>query len=101
MRRKFNAGTTSLTLTIVAYDTTSTTGAGLSGMTHTTSGLILEYRRQGQSTWTQLGVATGLVSKNLGEYVSGGICVNGDRAGRYEIGIPDAAIAVGARMVEI
>jgi len=101
MRRKFKAGTTSLTLSIVVYDTASTTGAGLSGLTHTTSGLILEYRRQGQSTWTQLGVATGLVSKNLGEYVSGGICANGDRVGRYEIGIPDAAIAAGVRMVEI
>jgi hypothetical protein len=46
-------------------------------------------------------VATGLVSKNLGDYVSGGICANGDRVGRYEIGIPDAAIASGVRMVEI
>ena len=70
-------------------------------MTHTTSGLILEYRRAGQSTWTQLGVATGLVSKNLGDYVSGGICANGSRDGRYEIGIPDASIAAGVRMVEI
>jgi hypothetical protein len=101
MRRKFKAGTTSLTLSIVVYDTTSTTGAGLAGLTHTTSGLILEYRRAGQSTWTQLGVATGLVSKNLGDYVSGGICANGDRVGRYEIGIPDAAIAAGVSMVEI
>jgi hypothetical protein len=101
MRRKFKAGTTSLTLSIVVYDTTSTTGAGLAGLTHTTSGLILEYRRAGQSTWTQLGVSTGLVSKNLGDYVSGGICANGDRVGRYEIGIPDAAIAAGVRMVEI
>jgi len=48
-----------------------------------------------------LGVTTGLVSKNLGDYVSGGICANGERTGRYEIGIPDAAIAAGARMVEI
>jgi hypothetical protein len=88
-------------LSVVVYDTTSTTGAGLAGLTHTTSGLILEYRRAGQSTWTQLGVATGLVSKNLGDYVSGGICANGDRVGRYEIGIPDAAIAAGVRMVEI
>ena len=101
MRRKFKGGTTELNLSIIVYDTTSTTGAGLSGLTHTTSGLILEYRRSGQSTWTQLGVSAGLVSKNLGDYVSGGICANGSRAGRYEIGIPDAAIAAGVRMVEI
>jgi hypothetical protein len=101
MRRKIKAGLTSLSLPVIVYDTASTTGGGLSGLTHTTSGLILEYRRQGQSSWTQLGVGTGLVSKTLGNYVSGGIVDNGSRAGRYEIDIPDAAIAAGARMVEI
>lgn len=101
MKRKFKGGTTELNLSVIVYDTTSTTGAGLSGLDHTTSGLVLEYRRAGQSSWTQLGVGTGLVSKTLGDYVSGGICANGARAGRYEIGIPDAAIAAGVRMVEI
>ena len=65
MRRKFKGGTTELNLSIVVYDTTLTNGGGLTGLTHATSGLILEYRRAGQSTWTQLGVATGLVSKTL------------------------------------
>ena len=97
MRRKFKGGLTSLSLPVVVYDTTSTTGAGLSGLTHTTSGLILEYRRAGQSTWTSVT----LVSKTLGTYVSGGIVANGSRAGRYEVDIPDAAIAAGVRMVEI
>jgi hypothetical protein len=101
MRRKIKAGLTSLSLPVIVYDTASTTGGGLSGLTHTTSGLILEYRRQGQSSWTQLGVGTGLVSKTLGTYVSGGIVASGSRAGRYEIDIPDAAIAAGARMVEV
>jgi hypothetical protein len=101
MRRKIKAGLTSLSLPVIVYDTTSTTGGGLSGLTHTTSGLILEYRRQGQSSWTQLGVGTGLVSKTLGSYVSGGIVASGSRVGRYEIDIPDAAIAAGARMVEV
>lgn len=101
MKRKIQAGTTSLSLPVIVYDNTSTTGAGLSGLTHTTSGLVLEYRRQGQSSWTQLGVGTGLVSKTLGTYVSGGIVASGSRAGRYEIDIPNDAIAAGARMVEI
>ena len=101
MKRKIQAGTTSLSLPVVVYDNTSTTGAGLSGLTHTTSGLVLEYRRQGQSSWTQLGVGTGLVSKTLGTYVSGGIVASGSRAGRYEIDIPNDAIAAGARMVEL
>lgn len=97
MKRKFKGGMTSLSLPVIVYDNTSTTGAGLSGLTHTTSGLVLEYRRAGSSSWTSVT----LVSKMLGTYVSGGIVASGSRAGRYEIDIPDAAIAAGVRMVEI
>ena len=97
MRRKFKGGLTSLSLPVVVYDTSSTTGGGLSGLTHSTSGLVLEYRRAGQSSWTSVT----LVSKTLGTYVSGGIVASGSRSGRYEIDMPDAAIAAGVRMVEI
>ena len=97
MKRKIFAGTTSLSLPVIVYDNTSTTGAGLSGLTHTTSGLVLEYRRAGQSSWTSVT----LVSKTLGTYTSGGIVASGSRAGRYEVDIPDAAVAAGVRMVEI
>lgn len=97
MKRKIFAGTTSLSLPVIAYDNTSTTGAGLSGLTHSTSGLVLEYRRQGQASWTSVT----LVSKTLGTYTSGGIVASGSRAGRYEVDIPDAAVAAGVRMVEI
>jgi len=101
MKRKITAGTTQFNLTVIAYDNTSTSGAGLSGLTHTTSGLIVEWRRAGDSTWTQLGVGTGLVAGTLGSWTSGGIVASGSRAGRYQIGIPNAAIASGARFVEI
>jgi len=97
MKRKIFAGTTSLSLPVIVYDNTSTTGAGLSGLTHSTSGLVLEYRRAGQSSWTSVT----LVSKTLGTYTSGGIVASGSRAGRYEVDIPDAAVAAGVRMVEI
>jgi hypothetical protein len=97
MKRKVFAGITSLSLPIIVYDNTSTTGAGLSGLTNSTSGLVLEYRRQGQASWTSVT----LVSKTLGTYTSGGIVASGSRAGRYEIDIPDAAVAAGSRMVEI
>jgi hypothetical protein len=97
MKRKVFAGITSLSLPIIVYDNTSTTGAGLSGLTNATSGLVLEYRRQGQASWTSVT----LVSKTLGTYTSGGIVASGSRAGRYEIDIPDAAVAAGSRMVEI
>ena len=97
MKRKIRAGTTSLSLPVIVYDNTSTTGAGLSGITHSSSGLVFEYRRQGQSSWTSVTP----VSKTLGTYTSGGIVANGSRAGRYEIDIPDAAVAAGARFVEV
>ena len=84
-------------MTVIAYDNTSTNGGGLSGITHTSSGLVFEYRRAGQSTWTSVTP----VSKTLGTYTSGGIVANGARAGRYEIDIPDAAIASGVRFVEV
>ena len=97
MKRKIYAGTTSFSLTIIVYDNTSTNGGGLSGITHASSGLVFEYRRAGQSTWTSVTP----VSKTLGTYTSGGIVANGARAGRYEIDIPDAAIASGVRFVEV
>ena len=97
MKRKTTAGIASFTLPIIIYDTSSTTGAGLSGVTHSSSGLVFEYRRQGQSSWTSVTP----VSATLGTYTSGGIVASGSRAGRYEIGIPDAALAAGARFVEV
>lgn len=97
MKRKIKAGTTSLSLPIIVYDNTSTTGAGLSGITHSSSGIVFEYRRAGQSTWTSVTP----VSKTLGIYTSGGIVANGSRAGRYEIDPPDAAIAPGVPFVEL
>lgn len=100
MKRKITAGTTNFTLPVFVYDTTSTTGGGLAGLTHTTPGLILEYRREGQSSWTQLGVGTGLVAGvALGTFTSGGIIADGAQAGAYELGLPNAAIAAGARFV--
>jgi hypothetical protein len=97
MKRKIKAGTTSLSLSVIVYDNTSTTGAGLSGITHSSSGLVFEYRRAGQSSWT----AVTPVSKTLGTYTSGGIVADGSRAGRYEVDIPDAALASGARVVYV
>jgi hypothetical protein len=93
MKRKILAGTTGFAVPVFIQDNTSSTGAGLSGLTHSTAGLVAEYRRQGQSTWT----AIPLVSKTLGTWVSGGFVADGSRAGYYELDIPNAAIAGGAR----
>ena len=93
MKRKIFAGTSSFSIGVFIQDTSSTTGAGLAGLTHSTAGLVAEYRRQGQSSWTTIP----LVTKTLGTWVSGGFVADGSRAGYYELDLPNAAIAGGAR----
>lgn len=97
MKRKLTAGLTSATLPIFIQDSSSTTGGGLGGLTHTTPGLVAEYRRQGQTSWT----AISLVAGSLGTFTSGGIVADGSLAGAYEFDPPDAALASGARWVAI
>ena len=96
MKRKFKGGLTSVSLAIFIADTSSTTGGGLSAVTSASSGLVLEYRRAGQSTWTSV---TPQAGKTLGSYLSGGIVADGALGGAYEVDFPDAAFASGARMV--
>jgi hypothetical protein len=98
-KQKTTRAKTSRSLPIFIADTTSTTGGGLSGVTHASSGLVLEYRRQNQSAWTSVTP----VSKTLGTYVSGGIVASGALAGRYEVDFPDAAFAsaAGVEWVEL
>ena len=86
---KRTRGKTQFSTQFFFADTTSSTGGGLSGVTHASSGLVLEYRRQNQSTWTSVTA----VSKTLGTYVSGGIVADGSLAGAYEVDFPDAAFA--------
>ena len=95
MKRKFKAGLTSVSLPVFIADTSSTTGGGLSGVTSASSGLVLEYRRHGSSSWTNVTA----VSKTLGTYTSGGIVADGSLAGAYEVDFPDAAFAAGVRFV--
>jgi hypothetical protein len=101
--RKIYAGETSQSLPIFIRDTTSTTGGGLSGVTTASAGLIIEWRRQGQSTWTQatpaqLSAASGKV---LGTFTAWGIVADGGLAGAYELDLPDAAYASGVEFVVI
>lgn len=97
MKRKLTAGQASVSLPIFVQDTSSTTGGGLSGLTSGTSGLVAEYRRRGQSSWT----AITLTSKTLGTWTSGGIVADGALAGAYELDLPDAVCASGARWVAV
>lgn len=97
MKRKCLAGITSVALPIFVQDTTSTTGGGLGSLVFNTAGLVAEYRRQGQSTWT----AITLVAGTLGTYLSGSFILDGALTGAYEFCPPDAAFSSGARWVNI
>lgn len=97
MKRKITAGLTSVSLPIFVRSAVSSTGGGLSGLVYNTAGLVAEYRRQGASTWTALALAAG----TLGTWSSAGWIADGSLAGAYEIGIPNAALASGARWVAI
>ena len=96
-KRKTTVNITSVTVPLFIPDTSSLTGGGLSGLLYNTSGLICEYRRQGASSWT----AVSLVTATLGTWTSGGFVADGSRAGYYELGLPNAALASGARWVAV
>jgi len=87
---KRTRGKTQFSTPFFFADTTSSTGDGLSGVTSASPGLVMEYRRQGQSTWTSVTPQSG---KTLGSYLSGGIVADGSPAGNYEVDFPDAAYA--------
>lgn len=95
MKRKITAGSTSVQLAVFVQSTASTTGAGLSSLAHNTAGLVAEYRRAGQSSWT----AITLIAGTLGTYASGGFVADGALDGAYEFDPPDAAFASGASFV--
>ena len=90
---KRTRGKTQFSTPFFFADTSSTTGDGLSGVTSASGGLVMEYRRQGQSTWTSV---TPQAGKTLGSYLSGGIVADTGLAGAYEVDFPDAAFASAA-----
>lgn len=91
------AGTTSKLLDIFIQDSSVTTGAGLTGLTSGSSGLTAYYYREGAGSAT----AISLTSMTLGTWTSAGfIVIDGtNMPGAYQLGIPDAAIASGAKSV--
>jgi hypothetical protein len=94
MKRKILAGTTSFAVKVFVQDTTSTTGAGLTGLVYNSAGLTAYYIRNGASSPTAITLATATV----GTWTSGGFVEvsAANLPGVYELGIPDAALAAGA-----
>lgn len=91
------AGTTSKLQAL--YIRTLATGAALTGLTNASSGLIAYYKREGESAATAITLGAGTV----GTWSSGGF-KEVDAAhmpGLYELGIPNAVIAAGAKSAVI
>lgn len=87
------AGTTSKRMKIFVYDSSSTTGGGLTGLVYNSAGLTWYYTKDGDSSATQVTLATA----TLGTWASGGFkeVDSANMPGVYEIGVPNAAIAAG------
>jgi hypothetical protein len=90
---KIKRGSTSVRRLIFIADSSSTTGAGLANLTHSTSGLVAYYYAGDLSNEVQIT----LVTATLGTFASGGFVAvdNTNMPGWYEAGIPDAALDGG------
>lgn len=93
-KAKILAGTTSYIADMFIQDSSSTTGAGLTGLTNASSSLVAYYKRKGQATATAISLSAGTV----GTWSSGGFkeVDATNMPGYYELGIPNAALAAGA-----
>jgi hypothetical protein len=91
-------GTTSQVTLLQIYDSSSTTGAGLTGLAYNSAGLTCHYKRSSGTA----SVAVALASiTTLGTFVSGGFkeVDATNMPGLYEFHPPNAALASGADSV--
>ncbi len=93
------SGTTSKIIAFFVNDSSSTTGAGLTGLTNASGSLVAEYWREGAGSGTSISLSNG----TLGTWSSGGFKARTGAAwaGWYELGVPNAALASGANSVAI
>lgn len=96
---KIKAGTIEQSIPIKVQDSSSPTGALLSGLTASTSGLTCKYRRQGQAIEQTVALTESGVT--LDTFTSGGFIADPILAGHYELQIPNAALQTGATYVVI
>lgn len=97
MKLSLKAGTTSKLLDVFIQDTSVTTGAGLTGLVYNSASLTAYYYREGAASATAITLAT----MTLGTWATGGfVVIDGtNMPGCYQLGIPDAALAAGAKSV--
>ena len=93
------AGTTSKILQVFVQDSSSTTGAGLAGLTNASAGLTAYYHRDTDTTAT----AISLVTMTVGTFTSSGFkeIDSTNMPGWYQLCPPNAALASGAKCVAI
>ncbi len=89
------AGTTSKLVDIFVQDSSSNVGAGLTGLAFGTGSLTCYYYREGAASAVQIS----LLTMTLGTWTTAGfIVVDGTNLpGVYQLGVPDAAFAAGAK----
>jgi hypothetical protein len=97
MAYQIYAGSTSQTVRFFIQDTSSTAGAGLTGLTHSTSGLTCYYSKG-------IGAATSITLASqtaTGAYTSGGFCaVDGtNMPGLYRLDLPDVVVDTEAEAI--
>lgn len=93
MKLILKAGTTNQRIRVFLQDSSSTTGAALTGLAYNTANLKMSYARDDQSTVTTVTLADATV----GAFTSGGF-KQVDAAnfpGLYEVGVPNAALTSG------
>jgi hypothetical protein len=90
MKLKIKEGTTSKLVRVFIQDSTSTTGAGKTGLVYNSAGLTAYYLPEGDATATSITLAT----MTVGTWASGGFkeVDSTNMPGVYEIGLPDAVI---------
>ena len=91
MAERVTAGTTSHTIDLFLQDSSSATGGGLTGLTHSTSGLTAYYRKGGTGASTAITLATQTAT---GAWTSGGFAeVDAtNMPGVYRLDLPNAVI---------
>jgi hypothetical protein len=97
MKLQIKKGATSNILQVFLADSSSTTGAGLTGLTNATSGLTAYYHRDTDTTAT----AISLVTMTVGTFTSSGFkeIDSTNMPGWYQFCPPNAAVASGASSV--
>lgn len=93
MKLSILAGSTSQTINVFIQDSSSTTGAGLTGLVYNTSSLVAYYALP-RAAATAITLATQTVT---GAYSSGGFVEisSSNMPGWYRLDVPDASIASG------